>query len=66
MTTPCPTKCGNHRAPRQYLCPGCWSSLPAPTQTALNRSDYLALARLRELHRQLDRGVPLTEITVTP
>jgi hypothetical protein len=36
------------------------------TRRALNRRDRSAMARLRELHRQLEASVPLTEIKVSP
>jgi hypothetical protein len=49
-----------------YLCRNCWSSLPAPARRALSRRDSAAFARLRELHQQLDAGVPLADIQVTP
>lgn len=65
MTTPC-HGCGNPRPPRTYLCRNCWALLPAPARRALNRRDKTAFLRLRELHKQLDAGVPLTEIQVTP
>jgi len=63
MTNPC-HNCGTPRPPRTYLCRNCWPSLPAAARHALNRADNHA--RLRELHRQLDAGVPLADIQVTP
>ena len=65
MNTPCHS-CRNPRPPRMYLCRNCWHLLPAPARRALNRRDSKAFARLRELHKQLDAGVTLTEIRVTP
>lgn len=65
MMHPCPSCLARLRATGQYLCPGCWSSLPTATRRSLRRRDGAALARLRELHGQLDRGVPLAEITMT-
>ncbi|MEV0114651.1 hypothetical protein AB0H77_15565 [Streptomyces sp. NPDC050844] len=64
-TTPC-RSCRSPRPPRMYLCGNCWSQLPAAARRALNRKDSRAIARLRELHTQLDAGVPLSEIQVTP
>jgi hypothetical protein len=49
-----------------YLCGNCWSRLSAATRRALNRRDDRAVARLRDLHNQLDAGIPLEEIKVTP
>lgn len=49
-----------------YLCGNCWGRLSAATRRALNRKDSRAVARLRELHQQLDAGIPLEEIQVTP
>lgn len=63
--TPCPC-CRSPKGPGKYLCPNCWSALPARARCALSRRDRLALTRLRELHRQLDAGVPLSAIQVTP
>lgn len=67
MKPPCRT-CRTPRPPRTYLCRNCWNQLPTAAQTALTRRDTQAKARarLRELHRQLDAGVALTEIQVTP
>jgi hypothetical protein len=53
------------KGPGKYLCLGCWSTLPMAARRLLNRRDSRAYARLRELHRQLDRGVPLAEIRIT-
>lgn len=64
-TTPC-RHCRTPKPARMYLCRNCWDMLPAPARRALNRRDSHAFARLRELHAQLDAGVPLTEITVSP
>lgn len=60
---PCRT-CQTPRPPRMPLCGNCWASLPAPARRALNRRDNHA--RLRELHRQLDAGVALADVQVTP
>lgn len=65
MTTPC-RACQTPKPLRMYLCPNCWKQLLAHTRRALNRRDSQAFARLRELHRQVDAGVPLAEIQVTP
>jgi uncharacterized protein YlaI len=63
MNNPCPNCCAP-RPPRTYLCRNCWSLLPTATRQALNRADNHA--RLRELHKQIDAGVPLADIQVTP
>lgn len=65
MKTPC-RSCKTPKSSRLYLCPTCWSSLSTPARRALNRKDSHALARLRELHQQIDGGRPLPDITVTP
>jgi hypothetical protein len=65
--TPCPSCRTGRKGPGKYLCPACWSALPAATQTALNRRNRVrAMARLRQLHDQLAADVPLNEIQVTP
>jgi hypothetical protein len=66
MTGPrCPTSCGRTRESSKYLCLICWKSLPGAARRALNKRDARAYARLRELHAQLERGVPLTDISIT-
>lgn len=65
MNLPC-HNCRTPRPPRMYLCGNCWSSLSATARRALNRRDKSAFLRLRELHKQLDAGVPLADIQVTP
>jgi hypothetical protein len=65
MTTPC-RSCQTPKALRLYLCPVCWGQLPATARRALNRRDSKATARLCELHRQVDAGIPLGEVQVTP
>ncbi|TLQ45780.1 hypothetical protein [Streptomyces marianii] len=65
MATPCPC-CRGSKGRGKYLCLACWSSLPGFTRRALNRRDSHAMARLRELHRQIATGVPMSEIRVTP
>ncbi|MER7973784.1 hypothetical protein ABTX35_33070 [Streptomyces sp. NPDC096080] len=66
-TSPCPS-CRQPRAAGKYLCGDCWSALPGPARTALNRrgNRATALHRLQELHRQLAAGVPLTRIEISP
>lgn len=63
--TPCPVD-QQPRNAGQYLCRHCWFALTPQARRALNRRDALAGQRLRELHRQLNNGVPLNEISVTP
>lgn len=64
-TTPC-RSCKTPKTSRIYLCANCWNALTNATRRALNRRDSKAFARLRELHQQIDSGVPLAEIQVTP
>lgn len=65
MTNPC-RSCRKPRPPRMYLCGNCWGRLSAATRRALNKRGDQAIARLRQLHQQLDAGTPLGEIRVTP
>lgn len=58
--------CGGKRHPRKYLCLGCWHCLPLAARQALSRRDGSGMARLRELHSQLDDNVPLSEIRISP
>jgi hypothetical protein len=62
----CPACKTNPRRPGQYLCPGCWGQLSDRARRSLNRRDRLALARLRELHQELEAGTPLHQIEVGP
>lgn len=61
----CPGCPSGVRGAGKYLCLGCWNSLTMTARRALNRRDSRAFARLRELHRQLDASVPLSEIRIT-
>lgn len=61
----CPS-CDKPKAQGHYLCTRCWYGLGATTRYALNRKDPAAGQRLLELHRELRRDVPLSEIRVTP
>lgn len=65
MTSTCPS-CKGPRSSHQYLCRGCWFQVPKGGRAALTRRDDKALTRLRELLAQLDNGVPLGEIAITP
>lgn len=67
MTPTCPSCRTRSRRPGQYLCPPCWNQLPPPVRRALTRRGDRgkALARLRQLHNQLENGVPLDEIRIT-
>jgi hypothetical protein len=64
MIHTCPA-CKALRAPKQYLCEGCWFTLQPGTRSALTRSDNRAAWRLIELNRQLHDDVPLDKIQVT-
>lgn len=63
-TTPC-RSCGSRCQPGHYLCGNCWSQLRLAVRRALCKRDAKALARLRQLHDQIDAGIPLSEIGVT-
>lgn len=62
--TPC-YSCGGPRQPGHYLCGTCWGRLSIAVRRALCKRDSLALARLRQLHAQIDAGSPLSEIGVS-
>ena len=62
--TPC-YSCKQPRQPGHYLCGSCWGRLPLAVRRALCKRDALALARLRQLHAQLDADTPLSEIGVS-
>jgi hypothetical protein len=67
MTTPspCPSCRTRTKGPGKYLCGTCWNALNPATRRLLSSSGSRAFARLRQLHRQLDAGVPLAEIRIT-
>ncbi|MGC9540219.1 hypothetical protein [Streptomyces sp. UG1] len=58
--------CKGRKTPGQYLCRSCWFRLTPAARRALNRPDSGAYGRLRALYRQLEDGVPLGEIEVSP
>lgn len=59
--------CGLHgRRQGMYLCLTCWRQLPGQTQLQLNWRDSKAMDRLQELYDQINAGIPLAEIEVTP
>jgi len=62
--TPC-YSCKKPRQPGHYLCGNCWGQLPLAVRRALCKRDRLALARLRQLHEQIDADNPLSEIGVS-
>jgi hypothetical protein len=64
-TTRCPA-CEGSKQPSHYLCPADWRQLSHATRSALWRRDGTAELRLLGLMRQINDGVPLSEITVTP
>lgn len=61
--TTCPVD-GKPKLARQYVCRGCWATLQPQARTRLNRRDDGAFRRLAILNEQIDRGVPLREITI--
>jgi len=61
----CPA-CDEAKAPRMYLCRGCWFTLPSQARSALNRRDGMPAARrLGELRQQLRDGVPIHTIVIS-
>lgn len=60
----CPACRKNPRRGGQYLCRGCWYTLPPGTRTALNRRDDDATRRLSNLHEALQAGTPLRDISI--
>jgi hypothetical protein len=65
MNSPCPCCRQRSKGRGNYLCRTCWFGLPTAARNALNRRDSRAYPRLRELHKQLEAGVPLAEIRIT-
>ncbi|SEG44599.1 hypothetical protein SAMN04489712_105260 [Thermomonospora echinospora] len=65
LTCPVPN-CGHRKQARQYLCRGCWATLPRHARTALSRRDDKAMRRLSELLDQVRDGVPLHQVRVQP
>lgn len=61
----CPS-CKTPKTTSHYLCRTCWFTLTLAARRALNRRDAQASVRLRELYRQLQDGVPLAEVVITP
>ncbi|MBC9729906.1 hypothetical protein [Streptomyces sp. TRM68367] len=64
MSAPACPGCPGRREPGKYLCGSCWWALPAAARRALRKPDQYALARLRQLHKQLADGVPPSGIEV--
>jgi len=64
--TTCPVPgCDEAKAPRQYLCPGCWVTLTPATRTALNKHDGIAMRRLSDLYEALRQGTALHQIEIS-
>lgn len=61
----CPS-CKKPRGAAHYLCRGCWFGLTLTARRSLNRHDAQAALRLLELNRQIQDGVPLAEVVITP
>ena len=66
MVTRCPGCLHGEKAPGKYLCYDCWHLLPLRARRALKRQDTMALPRLEQLYDQINRGIPLAQIEVTP
>ncbi|WP_433465722.1 hypothetical protein [Spirillospora sp. CA-128828] len=62
---PCPSCKTPRKNSRHYLCEGCWWTLPKAARGPLLRRDDQAAARLRQLYRQIEDGVPLHKIEIT-
>lgn len=60
----CPACRKKPRRKQQYVCRGCWYTLPSGTRSALNRRDDDAVRRLQQLHQELEDGVPLRNIVI--
>ena len=60
---PCPA-CKGTKQPADYLCRGCWWTLPRAARGPLLRRDALAVRRLSELLDQIRAGVPLHQIEI--
>lgn len=66
MTAPLPCPgCNGKRKPRTYVCENCWWLLKPWVRTALRLRDDLATARLMQLRRQLNTGVPMEDVEVS-
>jgi hypothetical protein len=48
------------------VCGPCWYRLARWVRVALCRRDGLALERVRDLHAQIDAGIPIELIEVRP
>jgi hypothetical protein len=69
MTAQDPTRCPVDQVTKranEYLCRGCWVTLPLVARRALNKRDDDAGVRLLELHRQLNDGIRLIDIAIRP
>jgi len=64
--TRCPGCPSGAKGPGKYLCGTCWYALSPTARRLLSSSGSRAFGRLRQLHRQLDQGVPLAEIRIAP
>ena len=65
LTVPlCPASKVGRRRGGDYLCRGCWYTLPTPTRTALRAKDGKAPARLQELYRLIAADTPLRSIRI--
>jgi hypothetical protein len=62
---PCPACLAPRARAQDYLCAGCWWTLPKTARTLLGRRDSQARGRLLQLYRQIRDGVPLHKIQIT-
>lgn len=58
----CPT---GRKGRGKYLCLDCWNGLTDLSRRLLSKRDSRAMSRLRELHRQIDAGVPLDSVYIS-
>ncbi len=64
--TTCPVPgCEEAKAPREYLCWGCWFTLRRAARIALDKRDDLAKDRLSDLLNALAQGTALHQIEIS-
>lgn len=63
---PCPGCRGHRRPPSLEVCGRCWKELRADTREAMQLKDPRAEDRRASFRRQIQSGLPLGAIRVTP
>lgn len=61
----CPV-CDAHKHAHQHLCRSCWGLVPEEMRRNLTRKDDLAGVRRLQFDGQLEDGVPLAELRISP